>query len=412
MPISRRQKYNRHVRRNDNNSNDDDSINEIGEDPPSSPPTHTPHLPTTLSRTTTSPHTMEFSPRRSPRLSNKMKKRHKDDEVQWRQMVTYYYRKNLVSPSEKSYRRGDKFQGWDGKEGVIKHLIDHFNLKHSKGDKKRIKIVLVTIREFASKGILYKGQIIKGQGRKPHINSPQEYHIIIDLMEQGYGLVTAMFQINEYREEKSLPNVGLSTVRRTMNHLGPVIRRIKRRKQGNRDPTSPLARARQRWVTQLLVRLGEHTFDCRAADNEHLELTDTPSFFNPNVLPPLILHQLVFFDECHKKCKSGRTGETVYSFPRNSGGVYDSEGDVDKVDTNLHVKYAKEGRFSFGVAAVKMHDGTVEGRRCRTFDYSAKNLITITGEEKMIRDEIKRVKTLATGGQWVQTTTALSWTPL
>jgi hypothetical protein len=57
-------------------------------------------------------------------------------------------------------------------------------------------------------------------------------------MEQGYGLVTAMFQIDEYREEESLPNVGLSTVCRTMNCIGPVIRRIKWRKQGNRDPTS------------------------------------------------------------------------------------------------------------------------------------------------------------------------------
>jgi hypothetical protein len=276
--------------------------------PTPSPPTHNPHLPTTPSRTTTSPPAMEFSPRRSPRLSspsvlsprrsprlsNKMKKRHKDDEVHWRQMVTYYYRKNLGSPSDKSYIIGEKFQGWDGKEGVIKHLIDHFNLDHSKGDKKRIKTVLVTIREIASKGILYKGQRIKGQGRKPHIISPKEYQIRINSMEQGYGLVTAMLQINEYREEESLPNVGLSTVRRTMNRLGPVIRRIKRIKQGNRDPTSPWARAGQIWGTQLLVRLGEHTFDCKAAENEHLELTETPSCFNPNVLPPLSLHQLVF----------------------------------------------------------------------------------------------------------------------
>jgi hypothetical protein len=126
------------------------------------------------------------------------------------------------SPSEKSYRRGDKFQGWDGQEGVIKHLIEHFNLDHSKRDKKRIKTVLATIREFASKGILYKGQRIKEQGRKPLINSPQEYQIIMDSMEQGYRLVTAMFQINEYREEEGLPNVGLSTVRRTMKRLGPV----------------------------------------------------------------------------------------------------------------------------------------------------------------------------------------------
>jgi hypothetical protein len=193
-------------------------------------------------------------------------------------------------------------------------------------------------------------------------------------MEQGYGLVTAMFQINEYREEESLPNIGLRTVHRTMNRIGPVIRRIKRRKQGNRDPTSPWSRARHRWSIQLLVRLGEHTFDCRAAENEHLELTGTPSCFDPNVLPSLSLHQLIFFDECHKKCEIGRTGETVYSFPRDADRVYNLEGGIAKVDKKLYVKYAKEGQFSFGVAAVNMHDGTVEGRRCRTFDYSGKNL--------------------------------------
>jgi hypothetical protein len=77
--------------------------------------------------------------------------------------------------------------------------------------------VLVTIRKFAIRGILYKGQRIKGQGRKPLISSPQEYHILIDSMEQGYGPVTAMYQINEYHEEESLPEVGFSNVRRTMN---------------------------------------------------------------------------------------------------------------------------------------------------------------------------------------------------
>jgi hypothetical protein len=92
----------------------------------------------------------------------------------------------------------------------------------------------------------------------------------------------------------------------------------------------------------------------------------------------------------------------MYSFPRDADGVYNSEGEVAKLDTKLHVKYAKEGRFSCGVAAVKMHDGTVEGRRCRTFDYLAKNLIPITREEKIIRDAIKRVRTLATAGQWVE----------
>jgi hypothetical protein len=83
--------------------------------------------------------------------------------------------------------------------------------------------------------------------------------------------------------------------------------------------------------------------------------------------------------------------------------VYINEGDIEKVETKLHVKYTKEGRFYFDIAAVKLLDGTVEGRRCRAFDYSAKNLITITAEENMVREEIKRVKALGTGGQWVET---------
>jgi hypothetical protein len=160
-----------------------------------------------------------------------------------------------------------------------------------------------------------------------------------------------------------------------------------------------------------LVRLGEHTFDCRAAENEHLELTGTPSCFDPNVLPSLSLHQLIFFDECHKKCEIGRTGETVYSFPRDADRVYNLEGGIAKVDKKLYVKYAKEGQFSFGVAAVNMHDGTVEGRRCRTFDYSGKNLIKITGEEKMIRDK-KKGENIGNRRTMGEKTTALTWTTL
>jgi hypothetical protein len=87
---------------------------------------------------------------------------------------------------------------------------------------------------------------MKGQGSKPFINSPQEYHILIDSIEQGYGPVTAMYQINEYREEEILPDVGLSTVRHTMKRLGPVLRKVRRRKQGNIDPSPHWAKARQR----------------------------------------------------------------------------------------------------------------------------------------------------------------------
>jgi hypothetical protein len=116
-------------------------------------------------------------------------------------MVTYYYRIKLGSPSEKMYRNGDRFQGWYGEDSVIEHLIELFIMENTIREINIIKRVLVTIHEFARRGILYKGQRMKGQGGKPLINSPQEYQILIDSTEQGYGLVAAMYQMNEYREE-------------------------------------------------------------------------------------------------------------------------------------------------------------------------------------------------------------------
>jgi hypothetical protein len=138
-----------------------------------------------------------------------------------------------------------------------------------------------------------------------------------------------------------------------------------------------------------------------AKENEYLQLTRTPRYFDPEHMPPLSLHQIFLFDECHKKTDIGRTCDTLYTFPLDEDGIYDAEGGIAEVDTKLHVKYAKEGRFNFGVAAVMLHDGTVGRRRCRTFDYSAKNLITITAEEKMKKDEIQWVRSLKTGGQWI-----------
>jgi hypothetical protein len=53
-------------------------------------------------------------------------------------------------------------------------------------------------------------------------------------MEQGYGLMTIMHQINEYREEEDLPDVSISTVCHTINRIGPVLRKLKRKKRKQR----------------------------------------------------------------------------------------------------------------------------------------------------------------------------------
>jgi hypothetical protein len=110
------------------------------------------------------------------------------------------------------------------------------------------------------------------------------------------------------------------------------------------------------------------------------------------------MHQLVFFDECHKNCEIERPGITAYSFPCDEDGMHSEDGVIADAATKLHEKYPKEGRFSFGVADVELQEGTVKGCRTKTFDYSAKNLITITAEKNMIREEIRHVRALKSGG--------------
>jgi hypothetical protein len=130
------------------------------------------------------------------------------------------------------------------------------------------------------------------------MTAPQEYQILIDSKERGIVLVTAMYQINDHDEE-NIPEVGLNTTRRNIVRLGPVIRKVREKKQGNRYPTSRWVKSRQRWVTQLLVMLGKHTLESTAKENEYLQLTVTPQYFDPERMTPLSLQQIVFSGECH-----------------------------------------------------------------------------------------------------------------
>ena len=57
-----------------------------------------------------------------------------------------------------------------------------------------------------------------------------------------------------------------------------------------------------------------------ANEYNHLALTELPDYFNKDKLPSLGIHQIVFWDEVHKKVKIGSCGDTTISFPRDSNG--------------------------------------------------------------------------------------------
>jgi hypothetical protein len=52
-------------------------------------------------------------------------------------MIKGYYRLHLDIPSETTYRKGDKFQGWGGDDGVIANIMKIFCLE---GDNERTRI--------------------------------------------------------------------------------------------------------------------------------------------------------------------------------------------------------------------------------------------------------------------------------
>jgi hypothetical protein len=65
--------------------------------------------------------------------------------------------------------------------------------------------------------------------------------------------------------------------------------------------------------------------------------------------------------------------------------------------------------YCFGVSDVELNNGKFEGRRCATFNYLARNLITIAGDEKLIEEDLKRVRGLKTEGQWIEKRDSLTW---
>ena len=70
--------------------------------------------------------------------------------------------------------------------------------------------------------------------------------------------------------------------------------------------------------------------------------------------------------------------------------------------TETTFKYVKDARFCLGVAKVCVEDKNgetkYEGRRCDTFDYTGKCILSIKDYNKKIKDGIRRVKGL-TGKQ-------------
>jgi hypothetical protein len=179
----------------------------------------------------------------------------------------------------------------------------------------------------------------------------------VDVVEKGKGAQMALLLLNKFRSIKEMEPVGLSAVNRTMKRPRPVIRKVRKGKQGSKDASCPWAKARPGWTTQLLVRIGNHTFNPDEECNKHLALSNAPHCYDAMKLPELSIYQIAFWDEVHKEQVVGVNGDFTYAFPRDEDGAYTEDGMVAEQATRLHMKYSEQGRFCCGVASV-MKDGT------------------------------------------------------
>ena len=233
------------------------------------------------------------------------------------------------------------------------------------------------------------------------MDSP-EAQIMADGLESGLSIRNTWLNINKHRLDNGDDLISESCVTYALQAMKPRLSRVKKRKQGSSDPKSSWSQARYAWTTQLLARFG-------SLDQVH----PVEKRFDAHIVGKLDLHQIVWWDETHRKCLIGGQSSSKnfrLRFPRNKQGKLDVvHGKYSEEDTTiLNVKYEKECRLGLGVAMVMplAPDGTTlqcEGKRCYPFNYSTKVLISIDDYKKMKRIEINRVKNLSGRmGFWVE----------
>ena len=132
-----------------------------------------------------------------------------------------------------------------------------------------------------------------------------------------------------------------------------------------------------------------------------------PPEFDPDKLPNLSRHQVVFFDEMHVEQEGGPSYQTKYQirFPRDTNGKYCPLSPTNpnpifaEIRNKPSFKYCQQACFCLGCAAMELPDGRIVDKRTRVFDYTGQRLVSIGEYDRRVRDEINRVKTLKINGR-------------
>ena len=185
--------------------------------------------------------------------------------------------------------------------------------------------------------------------------------------------------LNEHRTEEGRMPVDRSAVMAAFDRMEPKLDRVQKEVQGG--ASEAWANARRNQMKQLLIMRGVIT-----KDELQQEYKDTlPDHFNPDLLPKLSRHQVVFFDEMHMNQEGGPVYNQSYQirFPRDEQGRYSPRSATNPnpiynpIRKKPSYKYTQQARFCLGCAAILRPDGSVCGKRSKVFDYTGQRLVSI-----------------------------------
>ena len=304
---------------------------------------------------------------------------------------------------------------WRGREGTISNIQQALEL--GDGNYKKIETVLRTTYDNIQKKEKYYGLTNWRGGRQNTIKAgSEEEQILADKKQEGCSFTEVTDYINEWRNKyiadyNPEDNVRRSAVINWYRKMSKVVTPINKRCQGNSDPSSNWAKARYRWITQLLIRLGMPPDDL----SDFMKDGTLEECFSQDVLSShkLDIKCIGWWDEVHKSCHIGdkREGATDHvQFPRNAEGKYDPNGHYREDDEErgvvLKVKYPEQARFCFGVAITEDEaTGEIAGSRLEAFDYTGQKILSVSDWKQEVDKEIRRVKSLPPGkglSKWVE----------
>ena len=116
------------------------------------------------------------------------------------------------------------------------------------------------------------------------------------------------YELNGLLEAQGCDWVGVSAVANCIGRLQPLITPVFHVPQGSVDEESRWAKARHRFASQLLIRLGEWNPDLAELKKDGLvdeDATEIPRCYDKSVLPPLKLEAIAFWDETHREIRVG-----------------------------------------------------------------------------------------------------------